>query len=186
LNIVIESIPIEPMKHILEYAKKQSGDVVIIPQFPGIISQDRDWHLAGIIGGTIVSTSFYNPAVIQKYCTNLWKNPSIPYISLLYKDINPFLKLLETSQEDHLSLLIHSYDINGYIKSVAFGLSVGQPTIENGQPIPNLLLMPYIEHLNSINMVRAKWINSIPVGTLWLDEEKNFQRISLRERKKEM
>jgi hypothetical protein len=176
LEIVIERIPIAPLKRILELCKKQTADIVIIPQCPGILSNERNWNIAGIVGGTIVSTSRFNDAILSRIGM-LWRNVSVPYVAMLYKDINPFLKILNETDEIETTMLIHSYDINGIRHGIVFGFSVGKLAREDGQIIPNLRCMPYINELASIFRIRSQWDNSIPVGTLWLDEEKNFQRI---------
>lgn len=175
--VVIERIPIAPMKKILELAKKQTADMVLIPQCPAILSQERSWNLAGTVGGSIVSTSNYAENALPKQFGMLWRDISIPYISILYKDINPFLKNLNETDEYEMSLLIHQYDINGIKKGVAFGLSVGQ--IQQGPDgiIPNISCFPYYQLLDQIQLVRAKWNNSLEIATLYLDDEKNFQKI---------
>jgi hypothetical protein len=175
--IVVERIPIAPMKKILELAKKQTADMVLIPQCPAILSQERDWNLAGTVGGSIVSTSVYAENALPKQFGMLWRDVSIPYISLLYKDINPFLKQLNETDEHEMSLLIHQYDINGYKKGVVFGLSIGK--IQQGPDgiIPHLACFPYYQLLEQVQLVRSKWTNSLQIATLWLDEEKQFQKV---------
>ena len=165
------------MKKILDLAKKQTADMVIIPQYPAILSQERDWNIAGIVGGSIVSTTNFAENALPKQFGLLWRNISIPYICIQHKDINPFLKLLNTTDEYEMSMLINLYDINGIKRGIVFGFSVGK--IQQGPDgmIPNLPAFPYIDLLNQINMVRYKWYNSTSIATLYLDEEKVFQNI---------
>lgn len=175
--IVIERIPIAPMKTILELAKKQTADTVLIPQYPAILSQERNWNLAGTVGDTIVSTSTYAENALPKQFGMLWRDPSIPYIAIQYKDINPFLKNLNETDEYEMSLIIHQYDINGMKKGVAFGMSIGQ--IQSGPDgiVPNLACFPYYQLLAKVQIARAKWNDSLLIATLYLDDEKNFQKI---------
>lgn len=113
---------------LLELAKKQTCDIVIIPRM------SKEWvrfgydNIFGITANSIIAASSFKEH-LDSFLDPVWDDISVGYIALYYKDISPFLRLLDKDQKMEFTL-----DSNIY-RVVNSDIGVGQE-VDSNQDVP--------------------------------------------------
>lgn len=180
---VEEEIQPAEMLHILELCKKQSSDLVIIPQCPGLISPARGWNVCGTSANSIIADTTFDPIMI-KGIKFLWRSPSVGYIACAYKDISGFCKCIRENRMEKLKLVINEYEVNGRkvgvateLKGIRTAMIFSRVAGEKQEKVPHLPLYPYMSDINMVRMTENKWYGSKVVGAIDLNRETDFQYV---------
>lgn len=170
---------------ILEAARRQSSDIVIIPRF--INSEYNGFETAGLQSRTLVVLSSFS-YLRNLYSVPLWDDPSLSYIALLSKDIPPFLKIMKDNNIYDMYFIMHTYIVNGIEVSVARYLKaykqilMKNPYDAEGEMIlqtPILELIPYQDSLDRVRLIQSKFESSTIVNEIELNMKDDIEFVEL-------
>lgn len=116
---------------LLELAKKQTSDIVVIPR---LVKESANFgydNIFGITANTIVAASSFVEA-LDPFTDPVWDDPSVDHIALYYKDISPFIRVLNLDPKMEFTMESRAY------KVVDSEVGVGQ-VIDSNQRIPLIL-----------------------------------------------
>lgn len=176
---VIEEVNGHILYKVLEAARRQSSDIVIIPRF--VNSDYNGFQIAGLQSGTIAVISEYSSFKDIKNIP-LWDSQYLYYIALYSKDIPGYLKIMKDNDLYELSFNSHRYIVNNKQISIARTLKSFQEVLvknpyanDTKQELMNPLLplLPYQEYLDKILLVINKYNNSEIVNRIEIDMREN-------------
>ena len=155
-----EVIETSKLKFVFEQAKKQTADIVIIPQF--LHNSTGSFDIAGIASNSITSSSRFQ--VFESFHEALWNDSSLFAMGLWYKDISPFLKVIGDHGVKQLIIKYNVYEVNGNNVGLAESLTTATPIMiknSNGEPqcvfSPILPLLHIIEPYNKVKANLSLW-----------------------------
>lgn len=159
---------------VLENARRQSSDIVLIPRFLNK-NLNNGFETSGIQARTLTVLSDYSDFVDLQQ-TPLWLDETLSYIALYSKDIPPYLKIINDNNLKDLYIIMHKYIVNGMPVSVARTIK-GTKQIEIINPMTNkaektypiLSLIPYQNILNAIRLMQYKVSSSNIINTIQID-----------------
>ena len=164
--IVTETVDSEKIVNILELSKRQSAEIVMIPQVLGY-HELGDWHIGGLSSNTIVTTTKFECFENGESMVSVWSNPDLKYISFWYKDLNFFLKMIRENELDRVTIYMKQYIVNGHKvcicqKICADVMVMWHDTRKNENHMINPTL-PCVSYLNVYDQMRNtlfKWNNA--------------------------
>lgn len=168
---------------VLESARKQSSDIVIIPRF--LKSEYNGFQIAGLQSGTLTVLSEFGYIYED---TPLWSNPALSYIALYSKDIPPYLKIIKENNIDDLYFNIHGYIVNNTPIYIARTLKsdkqvyVKNPYLPDADPelmSPLLPLLPYQEYLDRIRLMKEKYDTGEVVNRMTINMKDNEEFVEI-------
>lgn len=118
-----EIVDASMIKFVFEQAKKQTADMVIIPQF--LHNSTGSFDIAGEMANSISSSSRFQ--VFESFHDSLWNDSSLVAIGLWYKDISPFLKVIGDHGVEKLQINYNVYEVNGNNIGIAVSLTTAKP-----------------------------------------------------------
>lgn len=169
--MVIKSEPVnlDLFKRILELAKKQTADIVIIPQTSSEWGRFGYHHIFGTTANTIVAFSRFQS--LENVRDPLWSEEAINAIALYYKDISPFLRAIGENGIHQLFLDYHLYTVNRGMVGVGTTLNTrvevavkDSRTGEDTTIVPSLSLIPAFDSLQRYFFMDELWSLSRPVS----------------------
>lgn len=178
---ISEQVDLKMFRTILEHAKKQTADIVVIPQ---VASEQRKFgfhHIFGMTANTIIAASTFQ-ALEEPPMPPLWKESAINTITFYYKDISPFLRLLKDHGINQLYLDYHLYKVNHGMVGVGYSLNTkvevpikDSRTGEDSVIVPSLELIPPFDIVNRYFFMDQLWEASRPIGNpIDLNDDSEF------------
>ena len=110
--LVTETVDSEKFLNILDLSKRQSAEIVMIPQVLGY-HELGDWHVGGITSHTYITTTKLECFESIENMITVWNNPDLKYICFWYKELNFFLRLIRENELDRVTIYMNQYDVNG-------------------------------------------------------------------------
>lgn len=169
---------------VLENARRQSSDIVLIPRFLNK-NLNNGFETSGIQARTLtVLSSFSDFIDLQQ--TPLWSDETLSYIALYSKDIPPYLKIIKDNDLQELIIIMHKYIVNNIPISVA-RIIKGPKQVEITNPITNttektypiLPLIPYQDILNIIHFMQYKVNSSTIINNIELNMKDDTEFIDI-------
>lgn len=168
---------------LLELSKKQTCDVVVIPRMPKESVRFGYDTIFGITANSIVAASSFQEQ-LYPFTDPVWEDVSVGHIALYYKDISPFIRLLDSNQKMEFTLDSHIY------KVVDSEVGVGQE-VDSNQTVPLILpdssvgtqhnrlaLLPPFDIVKRYFWMENMWTYSSPVSNpIDLNDDSDFIEI---------
>ena len=168
---------------LLELAKKQTSDIVVIPR---LVKENAHFgydNIFGITANTIIAASSFHEA-LDPFTDPVWNDASVDHIALYYKDISPFIRLLESRPNMAFTMESRIYQV------VDSEVGVGQ-VIDSNERIPLILpdttigsqphrlsLLPPFDIVKRYFWIEQLWGYSSPISNpINLDDDSEFIEI---------
>ena len=164
-----EQVNLDLIKMVLELAKKQTADIVVIPRISSEWGRFGYHHVLGITANTIVAFSRFQ--ALESVKDPLWVDENINAIALYYKDISPFLRVVGDHGINQLFLDYHLYTVNRGMVGVGTSLTTKvEATVKDSRTgedtvvVPSINLIPAFDSVQRYFFMENLWSVSRPVS----------------------
>ena len=181
----VDAVDGELIYKILEAARRQSSDIVIIPRF---LNKDYNgFEIAGLQSRTLSVISEFG-YFKDLYDKPLWDDPALSYISLYSKDIPGFLKIMKDNNIYDMYFIMHNYTVNGISISVARNLKAYQqilmknpedPEGDMTMQHPRLSLLPYQDSLDRVLLLKSKFDTASIINEIELNMKDDTEFVDM-------